>query len=334
MKHIKRIVPILILIFMTVNPLASLTVKLGSVVPAGSDWDMALKQMALEWKQITGGMVNIKIYSGGIAGNEGSMIQKMRINQLDMAVLTAIGMNKIVPKTFVLSLPFLLEDNEEVNFLLKNVAPEFDEDFSQKGFEVLMWSTTGWVNFFSREKATSPSMLRRQKLAVDGDETEMMDAWKSLNFHVVPMGITNILSGLQSGMIDAFYAPPMAAASYQWFAMTPHMNDMTLSPLLGGVVISNRMWRRIPEKFHDELKAAVQRTNNKFNVSSREMNEKALEIMIGYGLEVDSPTEREQREWKSLFEDDYSFIVGPGKLIPRETLVLVQEKLREFREQR
>ncbi|MBN2656972.1 MAG: TRAP transporter substrate-binding protein DctP [Spirochaetales bacterium] len=334
MKLQKRFFTILLLIFFTAGPLASLTVKLGSVVPAGSDWDMALKQMALEWKQITGGQVNIKIFPGGIAGSEESMIQKMRINQLDMAVLTAIGMNKIVPETFVLSLPFLVENDEEVNFLLETVAPEFNEDFNGKGFEVLMWSSTGWVKFFSREKATSPDMLRKQKIAVDGDETEMMDAWKSLNFHVIPMGINSTLSGLQSGMIDAFYAPPMGAAAYQWFALTPHMNNMPLSPLLGGVVISSRTWSRIPEQYHEELKEAVERANRKFNISSREMNDQALDIMIDYGLQVDDVTESERQQWIELFDEDYSSIVGPGKLIPSETLEMVKQRLNDFRESR
>jgi len=334
MKNNRRLVILLLLAFLAVSPLTSLTVKLGSVVPAGSDWDLALKQMALEWKQITGGMVNIKIFPGGIAGSEESMIQKMRINQLDMAVLTSIGMNKIVPESFVLSLPFLLKDDEEVNFILENVATEFDENFSSKGFEVLMWSSTGWIRFFSRDRATSPDMLRRQKISVDGDETEMMNAWKSLNFHVIPMSINDTLTGLQSGMIDAFYAPPMGAAAYQWFAFTPHMNNMPVSPLLGGVVISKRTWNRIPERFHSELKEAVQRANSKFNVSSQEMNDQALEIMLANGLQVDEVSDSEREEWRALFDDDYSSIVGPGKLIPRDTFDMVREKIDDFRASR
>lgn len=334
MKRFNRICLVFTLIFMSAAPLSALTVKLGSIVPAGSEWDLALKEMALEWKRITNGQVQVKIFPGGIAGSEENLIQKIRINQLDMAVLTAIGMNKIVPETFVLSLPFLVNSDEEVDFMLREIAPEFNSDFSRKGFEVLMWSSTGWVHFFSRESATSPDLLRRQKIGVDGNETEMMDAWKSLNFRVIPLDINGTLSGLQSGMIDAFYAPPMAAASYQWFAIANHMNDMPLSPLLGGIVISNRTWRRIPERYHEELREAVYRTNSRFNESSREMNDKALSVMLENGLEVDTVSDNVRQQWEALFEDDYNSIVGPGKLIPRETLDIVNEKLRNFRESR
>ena len=331
MKFFKQISLIFILMILIAAPAASLTVKLGSVVPAGSDWDLALKQMANDWRTITNGQVNVKIYAGGIAGSEENMIQKMRINQLDMAVLTAIGMNKIVPETFVLSLPFLMDNNEEVQFMLDEIAPEFDSNFSAKGFEVLMWASTGWIRFFSRDRATSPDMLRRQKIGVDGTETEMMDAWKSLNFHVIPMSINDTLSGLQSGMIDAFYAPPMGAASYQWFALAKHMNEMPVSPLLGGIIISKRTWNRIPSRYHDQLKQSVININSKFNQFSKEMNAEAVEVMLDNGLQIDSITASEQNQWETLFDTEYSAIVGPGKLIPTATLNMVYEKLGEFR---
>jgi TRAP-type C4-dicarboxylate transport system substrate-binding protein len=320
-----------IFLFLALVPLSSLTLKLGSVAPAGSDWDIALKQMADDWRIITNGQVKVKIYPGGIAGSEDNMIQKMRIGQLDMAVLTAIGMNKIVPETFVLSLPFLFDNDDEVNFMLKNITPQFDDNFREKGFEVLVWSSTGWVRFFSKDQATSPDLLRRHKIGVSATETEMQDAWKTLNFHVIPLELADTLSGLQSGMIEAFYAPPLAAAAYQWFALTPHMNAKPISPLLGGIVISDRTWNRIPAQYHDQLKEAVVRASSQFNTFSKEMNEEALKVMLEYGLQIDQPTEKEEYEWSTLFDEEYSAIVGPGKLIPTSALDMVKLKLEEFR---
>jgi len=331
MKFIKYISVIMVFLVLPVMPLSSLTVKLGSVAPAGSDWDLALKQLSNDWRTITNGQVNVKIYPGGIAGSEDNMIQKMRIGQLDMAVLTAIGMNEIVPQTFVFSLPFLLKNDEEVQFVLENVTKEFDVDFQEKGFEVLMWSSTGWLHFFSKDRGTSPDMLRKQKIAVAGNETEMMDAWKSLNFRVIPISINDTMSGLQSGMIESYYAPPMGAAAYQWFAFTPHMNEMPISPLFGGIVISQRTWKRIPSRYHEELKQAVINANSQFSIFSKEMNDEALSVMLDYGLQVDTVSDAEREEWDNLFDDGYSAIVGPGKLISTETLDMVKAKMEAFR---
>ncbi|MDA3811576.1 MAG: TRAP transporter substrate-binding protein DctP [Spirochaetaceae bacterium] len=331
MKFIKYISFLIIFLIISVFPVSSLTVKLGSVAPVGSDWDLALKQLSNDWRTLTNGQVNVKIYPGGIAGSEDNMIQKMRIGQLDMAVLTAIGMNNIVPETFVLSLPFLLNNDEEVNYMLDNITPIFDDNFRAKGFEVLMWASTGWIHFFSKEKATSPDLLRKLKIGVAGSETEMIDAWKSLNFKIIPMSINDTMSGLQSGMIEAFYAPPMGAAAYQWFAFTPHMNEIQISPLLGGIVISQRTWNRIPSRYHEDLKQAVLNANSQFNKYSKEMNAEALDVMLDNGLQVDSLTENEKRLWESLFDNEYSAIVGPGKLIPSETLHMVKKMIEDFR---
>jgi TRAP-type transport system periplasmic protein len=217
--------------------------------------------------------------------------------------------------------------------MLDEITPEFNSNFSAKGFEVLMWASTGWIRFFTKERATTPDMLRRYKIAVDGSEIEMMDAWKSLNFRVIPMSINDTLSGLQSGMIDAFYAPPMGAASYQWFALAKHMNEMPISPLLGGIVISKRTWNRIPSRYHEQLRQSVVNINSKFNQYSKEMNDEAVKVMLENGLQIDSITENEQNQWENLFDEGYSSIVGPGKLIPVDTLNMVNTKLKKFRDE-
>ena len=330
MKFFKYIIAIIFFTLLAM-PVSSLTIKLGSVAPAGSDWDLALKQLANDWRTITSGQVNVKIYPSGIAGSEENMIQKIRIGQLDMAVLSAIGMNKIVPETFVLSLPFLFDNDEEVSYMLDHITPDFDQDFAQKGFKVLMWSNTGWIRFFSKDVAKTPNQLKRQKIGVSGSEPEMMDAWKRLGFHVIPLNISDTLSALQSGMVDAFYAPPMGAAAYQWFALTPHMNEIKITPLLGGIVISQRTWNRIPSRYHDDLKQAVVNANSKFSKFSKEINDEALEVMVDYGLQIDRLTIEEKREWDVLFDENYSVIVGPGRLISSETLQMVKLKIDKFR---
>ena len=71
--------------------------------------------------------------SGGVAGDEGDMIRKMRFGQLDAAVLTAFGMNKIVPNTFIMSLPGVFQSEDELDFAIQTFAPGFDQDFVDEG---------------------------------------------------------------------------------------------------------------------------------------------------------------------------------------------------------
>ncbi len=320
-----------LLIFAVSLPLSALTVKLGSPFPDGSSWDQTLKKMAREWSDITGGRVKLKIYAGGIAGGEGDMVRKMRIGQLDAAVLTGLGVADIVSDILVFSLPFLIQSDDELNFVVRELLPTMDDKFRDKGFEVLVWSNSGWVNIFSRNKVYTPDDLRKTKLATSPDTPDMTEAFRALNFKTIPVNFNDTLMGLQSGMVDSFYSIPMATAAYQWFAVGKYMNPFPLAPVLGGLLISERTWKKIPQKYHEELKAAMKTVEQEFTEETARLNGEAMKVMKEYGLEVLEPSEEDNQAWRDLFKDGYWMIVGDGKGISEETYQFVDSKLKAFR---
>ena len=329
---VKKVVSFtLILFFAASASLSALTIKLGSLFPEGTSWDRTLKKMAQEWKDISGGRVNLKIYPGGIAGSEADMVRKMRIGQLDAAVLTNMGMTEIVPDSLVFSLPFLIQTEEELDYVMEEIIPEYNESFREKGFEVMVWSKSGWINFFSSSEVLTPDDLRKTRVAVSPDSPEMSDAFKALNFKVIPLNMNDNLMGLQSGMIDSVYSIPMAAASYQWFAFAKYMNPMPMAPVIGGIVLSDRAWRKIPSRYHEEFKAAMESVANEFYEETIRLNEEAMRVMLDNDLTVLSPSESDNQEWRDLFKDGYPMIVGPGKGISQDAYDYLHDRLIEFR---
>jgi len=154
-------------------PVGATVIKVGSLAPEGSPWDTALKKMAAEWKALSEGTIELKIYPGGIVGNEPDMIRKMRIGQLQAAAFTGMGMSYIAPEVFALSLPFLVRDDDELDYLMDKTAVRFAKLIEDKGFVVVVWSKAGWVNFFSKKPVVYPADLRQQKIAVAESEPEM-----------------------------------------------------------------------------------------------------------------------------------------------------------------
>jgi len=327
----KKIAVISLLVLLSAGPVSALTVKMGSLFPENSSWDITLKKMAREWSDITDGRVRIKIYPGGIAGEEVDMVRKMRIGQLDAAVLTSIGMTSVVPDTMVFSLPFFVQSEDELDYVIKDLLPQYDDDFRKKGFEVLIWSKSGWINFFSNQKILIPDELRKTRIAVSPDTPEMMEAFKALGFKIIPLGINDILMGLQSGMVDSFYSIPMATAAYQWFALAPNMNPINMAPVLGGILISERTWKKIPEKYHEELKASMDAVAKNFFNETLRLNTEAMKIMKQHDLVVLDPSPADTQSWRDLFSDGYWMIVGKDKMISEEAYRQVQGKLEEFR---
>ena len=314
----KRTLLLVVLLALFLSPLSALTVKLGSPFPEGSSWDSSLKRMAAKWSEITGGQVRMRIYPGGVAGDQADMIRKMRIGQLDSAVLTPFGLQSIVPKTFVLSLPGMYKSDEELDYVIEEFVPEFDDAFEKEGFRMLAWSKSGWAYFFSKNPARTPQMLMNEKLSVSNADEETAVNFKSLGFNVVPTALNELMVALQSGMVSAFYGPPMAAAGYQWFALAPYLIDFPLAPVVGGFVISERTWNRIPERYHAQLKAAIEEVAADFYAESERLNTEAMNVMKRHGLEVVELTPEELESWYELMESGHRLLVGEGKWIDED----------------
>ncbi|MCK5735462.1 MAG: TRAP transporter substrate-binding protein DctP [Spirochaetaceae bacterium] len=311
----KKTVLLLVLAFVVFTPLSALTVKLGSPFPEGSSWDSSLKRMAAEWSEISGGQVRMRIYPGGVAGDQADMIRKMRIGQLDAAVLTPFGLQSIVPNTFVLSLPGLFKSNAELDYVIEEFVPGFDDDFVAEGFRILAWSKSGWAYFFSKTPARTPRLLMNEKLSVSNADEEAAVNFKALGFNVVPTALNELMVALQSGMVSSFYAPPMAAAAYQWFALAPYMIDFPLGPVLGGFVISERTWQRIPERYHVEFKAAIETVAADFYSESERLNTQAMNVMNRHGLKVEELGSAEMDQWYEVMTSGHKLVVGDGKWI-------------------
>lgn len=324
---------IVFLLFLLHLPLSlsALTIKLASPLPEGTEWDNTLRRMADEWSDITDGQIRMRIYPGGIAGDEGDMVRKMRIGQIDAGVFSAYGLKVMVPETFVFTLPGLLQDDEELDYILDNYVDRFDERFREEGFEIMAWSKSGWAYIFGRRPIYSPDDLRKETLAVASSESEMSSAFKSLGFNVVPVSINETMVALQSGLANSFTAPPVAAGAFQWFALAPYMTEYRLAPVIGGLVLSERAWSRIPEEFHDDLKASMVRVARKFYTESIRLNELALRVMLENGLQQVVLDEEGLDAWESVMMGGHELLVGEGKAIPHEVYDDLLSKLDEIR---
>jgi len=297
------------------TPLSSLTVKLGSMFPEGTEWDNSLKRVAAEWEDITGGEVRMRIYSSGVADDEYDMVRKVRLGQLDACTLTSVGLKAIVPNTFVMSLPGMLKSQEELEIVIDQFAPKFESDFVREGFRVLVWSNNGWANFYAKNPATTPDLLRKEKLSVSKGDFELAESFKALDFNVIPISMNEVMVGLQSGMASAFLAPPITAATFQWFSVATHLIDFPVVPVIGGLVISERTWKRIPARYHASLKASIEGVAKDFGSNAARLNAESLKVMIQNGLIIEELSEEIKDEWYELLIQGHSLVVGEGKWI-------------------
>ena len=308
--------------------LGALPIKLGSLVPAGSPWDLALKRIAAEWGRLSSGSVNVKIYAGGVAGDEPDMLRKVRIGQLNAAMITMSGLQTIYNGVKTLSYPLFLSDDAELTFLLAKMGPFFEEELGKRGFKVILWSPGGWLYFFTRAPVLTPDDLRRQKLWVWGNPDEMQ-AWQSSGFQVVPLAATDIMTSLQGGMIDGMITSPLLAASNQWFGIAANMADLRLAPLWGALIVSEKTWAEIPEGLRAGLVDSARKITASLGPDLARADTEAISVMRKYGLKVNEVSPQARAEWASVVRRGFDMLIGTA--FDRQAYEMAAGFLADFR---
>jgi len=308
---ISRTVLILFIALVVITHASALTLKIGTLAPADTPWDTALRELAQKWLEVTGGQVEMKIYGGGIAGDEADMMRKVRLgDRLQGAAISGTGLNRIASDLLVMSLPLFFNGYGELQYVIDKMSPTFEAEIEDKGFKLAAWTTVGWVHFFGKQPIITPADLRKQKIAVSAEDEEILYTWRATGFDAIPLHTTEILAGLQTGMAEAYHAPPLIAAVYQWFGLTPYMSSIEIAPLIAGLIINERVWKRIPDRFHEPmLEAAHDIMTNLYN-DTEELNMEAVEIMKQHGLVVNEVPESEMGEWYDLMQRGYDILVG------------------------
>ena len=278
-----------------------ITIKLASFVPENTDWGRALSQMAGEWARITNGEVEVIVYHNGTAGSEAEVLRKLNINQIQAAVFTSVGLRTVMPELMTVSYPLLIRDDAELNEVLLKIKPELDAKIAENGLITLAWAKAGWVKIFSRNPVFVPNDLRRQKLGADEHDQQMLDAFRTMGFQMVPvkMNIEHIQASLGSGSLDALIWSPVDFAANQYFGTLKNMSSVNLSPFMGGLLMSQTAWRRIPEKYRPELLAYAKRIEAITEGSINKLEADAVSVMVRYGLKVSEPNPAQIREWYS-----------------------------------
>lgn len=321
---------LILILFLAVTVGApAITIKVASAAPEQSPWGEALNRIAAEWEDISGGEVTMQIFHNSIAGEEDDVVRKMRVGQIDAGIFTTVGLSEIAGEIKTISLPFLIRTDDEFDYVFDQVKDEFAGFVEQQRFTVLGWSKGGWIRFFADEPIETPEDLKEITLAAGGNDTELLRAFRVMGFQITPVGLTEVLTALNSGMINAFYASPISAAGFQWFSQAPNMLDVKIAPFIGGFVVTQRAWRRIPDDVKPRLVDAVERTVQRLDEEVIRLEQEAIDTMESYGLNVIEPTDRQLEMWFDILDNNEDELVGD--VYPREEYEMIWGHLQDFR---
>ncbi|MEE8335256.1 MAG: TRAP transporter substrate-binding protein DctP [Candidatus Neomarinimicrobiota bacterium] len=304
---------IIIILFFALNTLLSagkIIIKMATLAPESSEWYGQLVKMGQEWKKATAGQVTLRIYPSGVVGDERDMIRKMRIGQIHAAAITSEGLSEINNDFTAFFMPMLYESWDDVDYIRERIAPDLENGLEENGFKLLYMADVGWVYWFTKEKITVPDELKKMKIFTWAGDYKTAELWKKVGFNPVPLASIDILSGLQTGLINALPGPPLYALGQQWFGITNHMLKMRWGLISAGIVIDMRTWNKIkPDHQHAILKI-TKAASQKIQAVNRDQEDNAIAVMQEYGLIVHEQSKADYDYWLKLTKSWYPNLRG------------------------
>jgi len=311
---------------------APVIIRMATLVPDGSSWHLILKETADRWKQVSGGRVTVRLFPGGVAGDDPDVVRKMRLGTLNAGVLTSVGVAEIDKSVYALGVPLMYDSYDEVYWVHEKMRPKLEASLEAKGFVVLNWVDGGWVHFFAKKPVAVPDDLRALKLFSWAGDAEAVEVWRSAGFNPIPLPSTELATALQTGLVEALGSPPQVAVISQFFNHAKYMTALRWQLLQGATIISKSAWEKLPADVRPQLMEIAREAGARLQKEIRDAESKDVEAMKKRGLQVVPVSAAQKAQWEKLTESLYPRI--RGKIVPAEAFDEAMRYRDEYRKTR
>jgi TRAP-type C4-dicarboxylate transport system substrate-binding protein len=286
---------------------AQVTIKLGTLAPAGSSWHEILKEMSQKWEAASGGQVKLRVYAGGAQGSEGDMVRKMGIGQLQAASISNVGMHDVLPEPQTLSVPMMFGDEAEMECAFGKVRPKIEATMDRKGYVVLQWSRIGAMSLFCNAPFRTPAEMASAKVFAWEGDPKSVDAWRAAGFRPVVLSSTDVVPSLQTGMINCITNVPLYILTARLFEKANQMVDLPWGYIYGATIVRKDAWEKIAPDLRGKLQAIAVEEGVKVDAEVRKLNVDAVAAMKKQGLQV---VPVEAAPWRVQMEKAWPVVRG------------------------
>ena len=308
----------------------ALRLRFATLLPRGSLYHRVLLEVGEAWRHAQGGDAAFTVFADGVQGDEADLVRRMRIGQLNGAMISVVGLSEIDQGTTALQfMPLMFRSWEELDIAGRLLHPMLEKRMAERGFVVLYWGEAGWVRFFSRSAAVRPGDFKRLKLFAWTGTPAQVDLMRTLGYQPVVLETADILPGLQTGLIDAVPLIPTWALATQIDTVAPHMLEMPWVPIVGAAVMTRQSWDALSPAGQAALRQAALKATADLRAARERADAQAIEAMRQRGLKVHPLTPQAEAEWREMVGASYAHI--RGGMVPADVFDTVQKALTDFR---
>ena len=279
----------------------NIVVKFGTVAPAGTPWADTLDEIKKRVDKESGKSIKIKTYLGGQLGGELEILNGIRRGRIQGGGLTSAALGSVIDEMNVLEIPFIFNSYEEADYVLDNFLLEpFRDLFKKKGLIFVSWAENGWRNIGLKNKLVrAPGDLKGVKVRSQ-NAIPHMEFWKKVEANAVPIEVPEVLSALNTGVVEGFDNTALFTLAAEWQTAIKHFSITEHIYQPAAVVYSAKFWKKMDEGQKKILMGPGNDMAAPSRAAVRALGGELTEILKGMGINVYKLSNGERAEFKKV----------------------------------
>jgi len=308
----------------------SQTLKIATIAPEGSAWMKDMRAGAEVIKSETQGRVNLKFYGGGVQGNDKQVQRKMRTGQLHGGAFTSGGMNGFQVDADLFTLPLMFNTLEEARFVREQMEPELRRRLEQAGYINFGFAAAGFAYMMSNKPMSSQADFDGQKIwTPEGDEVSY-EALRSLGVAPVIMPVTDVMTGLQTDLLDSVAVPPVGAVVFQWHTKLKYITNLPVAYVYAALLIDKKAFFKLSADDQNIVREVMEGIYRKFEQNGKTDYVNALQALLDSGMQMVDPAPGVMDQWRKIVYQSHYKLASEG-VFDLELLEQMQRLLDEYR---
>lgn len=338
----RRFVPIFIVFFCSLGLFHRAALagpcqfKAAVLFPEGTTWMKNIRKIVEEVKEKTDGACTFVIYTGGTQGDEPVVLGKMRLGQINMGFFSGMGLHKVDRAIEILEMPGLYDTSQgldraykEADFLHEKMLPVFQERFRKKGYELIALASQGFMYLYTTKRVQTYDEMRGLKWMLWSGLLLNQKMCEGFQANCIPIAFPEILTALQTGLLDAVFINPLTLVSLQWHTEVKYVIDMPVTHGIGGLLITRKTWDKISPVHQQIIRDAFNKYLPQIHASNRRDDKTIADSLPEQGIETIAPSKELLEKYNSVAQKMRQEMVGD--LYPQEILDQVLAYLKEYR---
>ncbi len=301
-----------LLLFLLASSVDAQTIKIATLVPEGSPWMNAMRAGAAEIGDRTDGRVKFKFYGGGVQGNDKQVLRKMRIGQLHGGAFTSNALGVFQKDAQLYALPMLFDNLEEVQYVRARMDQKLRDLIEQAGYVNFGFAGGGFAHIMSKKPIANLDDLQGLKVWIPDGDVMSYEALRALGVSPVTMPLTDVLTGLQTELIDTIMGPPAATIVLQWNTAVNYITDLPLAYIVAMLVVEKKVFNRLQPADQAIVREVMERVYRGFDEQGNADNEAAYKALLDDGMKSVEPDQGQVETWRHVIQESNHKLADEG----------------------